>query len=55
MEQEIKNALRLIKDYCNSVDINDCSRGKCPLHEWCESYMTQYVPGDWELEGNYES
>ena len=45
MKQDLYNALRLIKDYCDSID--DCR--VCEIKQECNENL-QFAPETWDLE-----
>ena len=42
-------ALRAVKELCESISAEDCRTNKCPLHTWCDNVRANPEPTDWIL------
>lgn len=42
-------ALRAVKELCDSISAEDCGANKCPLHTWCDNARANPEPTDWVL------
>ena len=41
--------MKLIKDACNQIDMNECIDDECPMSENCKNLI--FSPDSWDIEG----
>ena len=51
MEQDVKNAIRLIKDYCSSNET--CGTCDDDIKDWCKGFLS--TPAIWDIESEEDN